>query len=248
MDPEDILERLCVNDRYATDNDILNLITKCGEAYLGYLFETAIENGNMRILRMFVEKYKQKIFNSDYNPLFSAIDYNQLEVVVYLIREGIRLENSSITCLWYAIYEKKYDMVTLIVKLKPELQYGGNGEDNPLLWAIEENHPEVVDALFDGDAVMYSSYAICQPIHIAVYNNRILIVKLFIRYGCDLEVKDNRSYTPLHCAVLDGYVEMTRVLLKAGANVKAFDRDGNSPLDLAKNMNHTKIINLLIHT
>lgn len=70
-------------------------------------------------------------------------------------------------------------------------------------------------------------------LHEAVLDNDIDLVKVCISEGCDVNERDENTYTPLHYAVQDGYVEIAKFLLDAGAEVDAKDEFGNTPLSTA---------------
>jgi len=68
--------------------------------------------------------------------------------------------------------------------------------------------------------------------------------KVLLEYNADLNKQDHKGFTALHRAAEMGEIEMVKILLKNGAN-KNIEAEGNTALSLAKDRNHTDIIELL---
>lgn len=83
------------------------------------------------------------------------------------------------------------------------------------------------------------------PLHAAVKNNRIILVKELINCKVDLNMACEFEATPLHLAVSEGHYEIVKLLLKAGADVSLVDERNQSPLDYALDEKNDQIINLL---
>jgi hypothetical protein len=72
------------------------------------------------------------------------------------------------------------------------------------------------------------------PLHWAVTNNRVEIVKLLIERGADVRAKyDDDEHTVLHMAMLHPSKELAQVLIEHGANINAKDTFGYTPLHIA---------------
>lgn len=84
------------------------------------------------------------------------------------------------------------------------------------------------------------------PLHTAVSNNRISIVKIFIDKGIDinLQYKCNGN-TPLHLASEKGYYGIAKLLIEAGADKTILNSKNQTPLDLAITGEYTETANLL---
>ena len=71
--------------------------------------------------------------------------------------------------------------------------------------------------------------------------------ELLISSGADIKTKDNNNRTALHYSATKGlYLKViTENLIAGGVDINAKDKDGKTPLDLAKEGNHTEIVELL---
>jgi len=58
-------------------------------------------------------------------------------------------------------------------------------------------------------------------------------VRLLIKYGADVSVRDKTNSTPLHLAAFSGSSETVRLLLEHGADVTVPDGSHRTPLHLA---------------
>jgi ankyrin repeat protein len=83
-------------------------------------------------------------------------------------------------------------------------------------------------------------------LHVAVFQQDNLIVKLLLDYGFDPNaIVPRNGYTPLHNAVSANNVAAVRLLLLYGANKNIRARDGQTPLDKARKEEKREIVILL---
>ncbi len=89
-------------------------------------------------------------------------------------------------------------------------------------------------------------------LHLAAGNNNVEIVRMLIKTGVDVNVKDKSDQTPLHYAVGKNNREIAGLLIKAGADVNAGDRSGRTPLFFAipygssSSLYHKEMVALLL--
>ncbi|XP_053561861.1 protein phosphatase 1 regulatory subunit 27 [Bombina bombina] len=69
-------------------------------------------------------------------------------------------------------------------------------------------------------------------LHEAVLSGNLDTVKLLVKYGADIEQKDENGWTPLHMACSDGHVHIARYLLSLGARQDILNDDGEKPSQL----------------
>lgn len=89
-------------------------------------------------------------------------------------------------------------------------------------------------------------------LHLAAGNNNVEIVRMLIKTGVDVNVKDKSDQTPLHYAAGKNNREIAGLLIKAGADVNAGDRSGRTPLFFAipygssSSLYHKEMVALLL--
>ncbi|XP_077414791.1 protein phosphatase 1 regulatory subunit 27 [Vanacampus margaritifer] len=69
-------------------------------------------------------------------------------------------------------------------------------------------------------------------LHEAVLTGNLEVVKLLVKYGADVNQRDEDGWTPLHMACSDGFPEIASYLLSLGASTKAENESGEKPADL----------------
>ncbi|XP_048411315.1 protein phosphatase 1 regulatory subunit 27-like [Stegostoma tigrinum] len=69
-------------------------------------------------------------------------------------------------------------------------------------------------------------------LHEAVLSGNLECVKLLIKYGADIQQKDENGWTPLHMSCSDGHLEIAKYLLSQGARANVANDDGELPKDL----------------
>uniref|UniRef100_A0A8B9KUH7 GA-binding protein subunit beta-1 n=1 Tax=Astyanax mexicanus TaxID=7994 RepID=A0A8B9KUH7_ASTMX len=83
------------------------------------------------------------------------------------------------------------------------------------------------------------------PLHVAATEGHELIVDLLIRSGADINAKDMLKMTALHWATQHGHHNVAQLLIKHGADVHALSKFDKSPFDIAMDIQHAGLVNLL---
>uniref|UniRef100_A0A8D0H2U9 Protein phosphatase 1 regulatory subunit 27 n=1 Tax=Sphenodon punctatus TaxID=8508 RepID=A0A8D0H2U9_SPHPU len=69
-------------------------------------------------------------------------------------------------------------------------------------------------------------------LHEAVLSGNLDCVKLLVKYGANIQQKDENGWTPLHMACSDSYIDIARYLISLGAEMNATNNEGETPSDL----------------
>ncbi|KTG03349.1 hypothetical protein cypCar_00014521 [Cyprinus carpio] len=84
------------------------------------------------------------------------------------------------------------------------------------------------------------------PLHLAAYKGHIVVVRILLAAGCDLDIQDDDGNTALHEAAWHGFGQSVKLLVKAGANVHAKNKAGNTALHLACQNGHAQSSKVLL--
>ena len=94
------------------------------------------------------------------------------------------------------------------------------------------------------------------PLHLAVENGLLEMVRTLIAYGADLDITDIEGNTPIHSAIerclsLNGayrknFIEIANALFGSGADANCMDNAGFSLLHLATGMGDLEVLSFLI--
>ncbi|OOQ87359.1 hypothetical protein PEBR_17157 [Penicillium brasilianum] len=213
----------------------------------------AIRAGHKQIVRLLLEcdpsmcEFKE---NEIYSPIRIAAVCGNAEIVQNLLDcSAITLGKSG---QWTALHSaalKGHDEICDIL-LKhdksltrtfwermtgPNLQVDSKLYDGktPFVHAVEKNHnrtvevflrhyPELVKSI-DGNFNKWLLF------HRAIELKQIDMVRIFLRYGADLEMRDSYGRGALHLAVAGGDTELIQLILDHGAVVDAKDKSGFTP-------------------
>ena len=178
-----------------------------------------------------------------YLPLFTACVSGAVEVVKLLVEAGARMqlfpENDCTTCLTIAACGGHTDTVRYVVGL-PGVEVNHQDADNKtaLHWAVNQNHPDIVQVLIDAGAYIDArdnegrSPLQSACVSIVGLDN----VKLLVRAGAGVRT-DNMGSTCLTLAARVGNTDTVRYLVGL-PDFDVNDRDG---------MNHTALYWAIIH-
>ena len=120
--------------------------------------------------------------------------------------------------------------------------------DRHLHLAVEAGDIDLVQSLISSAADINAKDSNSRtPLHSAIALGKNDIAVLLIATGADVNAMDNNGWTSLHLAVIRGNYDVVWLLVFKGANVNKKRNDGETPLSLslAKDGDHTQIVELL---
>lgn len=86
------------------------------------------------------------------------------------------------------------------------------------------------------------------PLHFAVFQGYIGIVRLLLEHRAEVDPHNPNGYTPLYDAAAEGHIEIVRLLLNYRADINARGNDNSTALHIAAHNGHTKIAELLFNS
>lgn len=123
----------------------------------------------------------------------------------------------------------KGDLAKVKALLKEDarlLEAKGDHEKEPMHWAAQHGHFEIVKLLLEKGAAVNCKNVLAEtPLHYAAATNRKGIVTLLLAKGAAVNASTTNGDTPLSYAVRRGHTEIIGLLLEKGADVMMKNKD-----------------------
>jgi len=211
--------------------------------------ETYMKN-NLSLIS-YIHKIGFNIYN---DSIFENIIFKMNEnIIKYLFRENpsyftgkvykllIRLNYVSLSknhCLIrYGRYEKIKELTKYFCNHGVILSF----PDDVINYAIEKNDPEFLEYLLFHEESVDVKY-----LNIAINNENLNFVKMFIDAGININDRSNGDDPPLVLAIKNENLKIIKYLIDHGANLKVRDKSGNTLLKLAIYYCNIDILNYLL--
>ena len=185
-------------------------------------------------------------------PIVLAVENIQENMVQLLaehnadVNAKIRPENKTTLIHWCSSHGHDA-MVDILLNLKAHVDPIQNGKITPLHLAAEKGYSLVCQKLLKHNANVNALNEKQEtPLHIASTNGHTLVAKILLNYKAQVDMRDGqRNQTPLHRAAKMGHLAVVEVLLKNGAEMDVKDYRNWTAKQLAKEKNHSKIVDTL---
>lgn len=175
-------------------------------------------------------------------PLLVAAAGACHEVVNILLDLGSDLMQVNIlkeTVLHYAAYNND----SSVMKLLLDRREGSNHQ-------IETKEPAILGAVIGDQQVLDINaldYTRVTPLHHAVSQGNVPVVKLLLECKADLHIADLQNCTCLHTAIHDRQETIVKYIVDAGANLDVVDEEGWTPLQIASSLGQEDISKYLLY-
>ena len=181
-------------------------------------------------------------------PLMFAVEENHPQCVKELIKAGadVNVVCDGYTALILAARKGMTRYAKLLIKAGAHVNMENSVRNNALCYAAEKSHYEFIEILLKAGADVNPGYGNFPIVALNSFrlpynrNNdakrrskRLKSLKMLIKAGADVNVRDRRHLTALMSAAGNGYVECIRVMVKAGADVNAKTPNGKTALVFA---------------
>lgn len=183
--------------------------------------------------------------NHGISALQHAVMKNDLDAVKIFLAVGADIQlrtKAGVPLLHFAVEESNTEMIDLLVEHGAKL----DGKDKDLLTALhiaaDQGDQKIFQRLFDH--YQENNIAIddlrtmddgWNPLMIAAMAGHVDILKILVKHGVPLHMKDHEDHTALALAIEHNQVDAARFLIEHGADVAKhdFDEYGQSLLHLA---------------
>ena len=210
------------------------------------------ETGNLSELKKVIEIKPQYLnYQSSIGRtlLSSAITYDQITVLKYLIESGAAIEiirGGLFTELLVAIHKGNLALVRYLVdnganvntvEYRPFIK-------TPLIAAVEANHPDIVEYLIHNGADVNYEYCEKSALKIAAQRGHVIIMKILIKYGASISVNGDEGIELFRCIVR--HVDVVRYLSDIGLNLHSIDPFGSTLLMEAAISGTVEVVQYLV--
>ncbi|KAF7136772.1 hypothetical protein CNMCM5793_006241 [Aspergillus hiratsukae] len=183
-------------------------------------------------------------------PLSQAAGNGHHAVVGVLVDRGAKLESKDAggrTPLSWAFKNGHPDTVQLLLEkgANPDCK---DAKEQLLPWAARIGHAAITGLLAANPKTNLNATDDngLTPLLCAAYNERLVIAKILLERGADLETRDECSRTPLMWAAFNRDEGLARLLLKKGAIIEAEDKYERTAFFWAVENSHEEMVKLLL--
>jgi len=218
------------------------------------LLNDAAFNGELDSIKSIVSKDRRKLYEEDHkgrNPLHSAVIGGQLDVVKYLVSQGLDAnakDNYGDTPLHIAVSRYKIKIVEYLASQSVKLDSKDNDGRTPLHWASEFSSTKIVKILVSqGAHVNAIDNNGDSPIHLAAEQGGVEIIKYLVLHEADVNAVDNLGNTPLHNIVGSYWrkskekLGIVKLLVSKGADITKKNKNDRTAFDLAREKEYVTI-------
>jgi len=200
-------------------------------------------------------KQKDKLVSLGYDfteeAFVKAVKNGELDVVNLFIKSGmspdtkIKLGNYNVPVIFYALENKKEDIVRLLVDMGANLESGAAGV-TVLIKAVEKADVQTLRLMIEkGVNVNKFGEMGVTPLMAAIEEGNDGAAWLLINSKADINATDRLGITPLMRAVREGNVDIVKELLKRGADINAESKRGLKVYNLIGDKNREALEILL---
>jgi len=203
--------------------------------WTNYRLHRAARTGNLPMLEKLLKAGASLEGWGTWTPLHEAIEHNQREMLLFLLKKGAKVTTLDWTPLHEAAYVGNLFAAKELVKHGADVKAKNLKAQTPLHLAALNGNTEIIRLLIHKGAVIQAAdtNGVTPLFEAAGMGNREATTML-LRAGAKCNVVNNLQETPLHWAARTGNTYTVSLLLNAGAKVNAVEKIfGDTPFHFA---------------
>jgi hypothetical protein len=175
-------------------------------------------------------------------PLMMCAQEGFTEGICLLLQHEAEIDkvnNDGRTALMWACFNGHTKAVNLLIENGADLKLKDRSGKNCLFCACDSDHPSTLLAILEKNIIPVNTYNSSgwTVLHklAAVYDteNSPKMLKLLLKYGANINLRDNKGNTPLLLGAISGNVSIVKTLLDMGSSLTLSNEKGNTPVTLA---------------
>lgn len=213
--------------------------------------QIAFENDHDKVVEYLSRKGAKAEIIHEKNPLFTAIQKEDLDTVRALLEEGFNPNNTNsnkVTPLMIAAQKGSLEIVQALLEKEIDVNAWNYSGITALFVAAQEGHVDIVKALLaKGASIDQVNYNGVSPIWVAAQEGHLDVIKMLITKGADSSQVNYNGITPLWVAAQNGHLDVVKVLLtKDSEIINHVNYEGVTPLWVAAQNGHVDVVELLL--
>ena len=194
-------------------------------------------------------------------PLVAALAGRHFQTANFLYLNGAHLDvrgDEGATPLHSPAWHGDLEMVRVLLDYKVDvntrddvgwapLHEASNGAHRARIHNVVQSWPDTTQLLLEcGAEVNMQGLNGSAPLHKAMANGSVEVVRILLKHGANVSAKDNKGRTPLHEAAENGRDEAVRMLIEHDANIGVKDNKGRTPLHRAAQYGRDDVVRTLL--
>ncbi len=194
--------------------------------------------------------FSPELYASPQADLQKAVDTNQPEQILKLLKQGMSLHstiienNESVPLLMWSVFSGHIGLMKYLLSQGADVTFENADGFTVLMIAAQKGNLQMVESLIT--TRKYNQTELNNALIFAGNSGGLNLVKYLLSNGANIKAKTDGGMTVLMTAVESGNLDLVKYLLSKGANLKAKTDDGTTVLMFAAEKGNLELVKYLI--